>query len=178
MPNYCNNTLTMQNCDEPIVDVLSDYLKVTWDDVTNSPAIILDFQKIAPMPKELVGTTSPTPIDIDPELQKNLLEKCGVDNWHQWCLINWGTKWNSSDSFMSKSAMSFTTAWSPPCAAIATLAKLTGKDLRMTYMEEGMGFCGELYAYGNGTVVENEYNVSDAPEALLEELGYEEWEEV
>jgi hypothetical protein len=177
MPNWCNNTLTIQDCDEPFDTVMKDYLTTIKDEDTGNTETILDFQKIVPMPVELKGTVSPTPSDIDPELQKTLLEKYGADNWYDWCARNWGTKWNCCDPFISESGMSFTTAWSPPLPVITDLAKLIGKDLRLTYIEEGMGFCGEFYAYGNGTIIENEYETHEAPQALLEELGYEEWEE-
>jgi len=172
MPNWCNNSIKLYNCDEPFDQAVKDYLTTDGDET------ILDFQKIIPMPEELKNTTSPTPDDINPELQKTLLEKYGADNWYDWSVKHWGTKWNCCDPFINELGMSFTTAWSPPTPVIEALAKLIKKDLRMTYVEEGMGFCGEFYAYGNGTVVDNCYEVNNAPETLLEEVGYEEWEEV
>ncbi len=177
MPNWCNNTIKLYNCDEPFDQVVKDYL-TTEKESESVTETILDFQKIVPMPDELKNTTSPTPDNIDPELQKTLVEKYGADNWYDWCAKNWGTKWNCCDPFLNESGISFTTAWSPPCPVLIALAKLINKDLRMTYIEEGMGFVGEFYAYANGTVIDNEYEVNNAPQSLLEEVGYEEWEEV
>jgi hypothetical protein len=171
MPNWCNNTIRLYNCDEPFDQVVKDYL------TTEDDEIFLDFNKIIPMPEELKNTTSPTPKDIDKELQKTLVKKYGADNWYDWSLQNWGTKWNCSDAFINESGMSFTTAWSPPLPVIVALAKKLNKDLRMTYIEEGMGFCGEFIAYADGTSEDNCYDIPDAPESLLEEMGYEEWEE-
>jgi hypothetical protein len=172
MPNWCNNSLTLIGSDESLDKLVENY--VVKDD---NNEIQLDFNKIVPMPVELKGTVSPTPDDIDPELQKTLLEKYGVDNWYDWCVGNWGTKWNSSDTYSNQYGISFTTAWSPPVPVIGKLAQLIGKDLRLTYIEEGMGFCGETIASADGSLVDNEYEIKDAPEDLLNELGYEEWEE-
>ena len=70
-----------------------------------------DFNKIIPMPFELKDTTAPTRIVSDTEYQinsergitesmsKELIEKFGCDNWYDWCIRNWGTKWNCSDVF-------------------------------------------------------------------------------
>jgi hypothetical protein len=106
------------------------------------------------------------------------VKKYGADNWYDWSLQNWGTKWNCSDAFINESGMSFTTAWSPPLPVIAVLAKKLNKDLRMTYIEVGMAFCGEFIAYADGTSEDAEYDISNAPQELLDEVGYEEWEEV
>jgi hypothetical protein len=188
MPNWCNNTLTIQNCDEPIVNVLSEYLTVTWDKDANSFAIILDLEKITPYPKCIKETLHLWNMkgDYTPEERTKLIEEakqinlkeCGYDSFYDWCIDNWGTKWNTDSIQASEKGIGFMTAWSPPVKAIAELAKQIKKDLRLTYIEEGMGFCGEFFAYGNGTIIENAYDIPDAPEALLEELGYEEWEEV
>jgi hypothetical protein len=182
MPNWCNNSIKLHNCDEPFDQVVKDYL--TTENAIEPPIeggiteTILDFNKIVPMPEELKNTTSPAPKDINPELQKTLVEKYGADNWYDWCVKNWGTKWNCCDPYLADTGMSFTTAWSPPCPVIVALAKKLNKDIRMTYIEEGMAFCGEFFAYADGTSEDNEYDISNAPQELLDEVGYEEWEEV
>lgn len=66
MPNWCNNTLTLnEDSNDSILEVVKDYL-----DEGN-----LSLQKIRPIPEELQKTTSPTPKDIDPKVQKMLVEK-------------------------------------------------------------------------------------------------------
>jgi hypothetical protein len=178
MPNWCNNTLTIQNCDEPFDTVMKDYLTTVTDedDITET---ILDFTKIIPYPKciaETIHLWSAKRINLKKieEAKKRNLKECGYESFYEWCVDHWGTKWNCCSPFISDSGMGFTTAWSPPVKVIAELARKTNRDLRLTYIEEGMEFCGEFYAYGNGTIIENAYDIPDAPEALLEELGYEE----
>jgi len=173
MPNWCNNSITLIHSDDKINEVLKDYL--TEDEFGD---LSLDFQKISPIPEKLKNTTSPTPKDIDPALQKELINNYGYDNWYDWCVANWGTKWNASDCHIDESGTSFTTAWAPPNPIVAKLAELTSHDFRMTYIEEGVDFCGEFLAYADGKTLDNEYSpIADAPEELKEELGYEPWED-
>jgi len=170
MPNWCSNVLTLnEDSNESILKVLKDYM-----DGEN-----LVFNKILPMPEELKETTSPTPKDADPEVSKQLILKYGADNWWDWCVQNWGTKWEPDMVSADDGHISFMSAWSPPIGIIKQLSKLTGKDFRLTYIEEGVDFCGEYFSYKN--YLENqdcEYSpISSAPEELKEELGYEPWEE-
>lgn len=182
MPNWCNNSLSLYNCKKPFEQVVKDYLTTITDedDITET---ILDFTKIIPYPKciaETIHLWSGKRINhkkIEAAKKRNLKE-CGYESFYEWCVDHWGTKWNCCSPFITDSGMGFTTAWSPPCPVIKALAKLTKKDFRMTYIEEGMEFVGEFIAYSDGAIKENCYDIKDAPEALLEEVGYEEWEDV
>jgi len=172
MPNWCNNTLTInEDSNDSILDVLKDYLNENGE---------LSFEKILPIPDELKNTTSPTPDDVDSAVRKKLIKKYGSDNWWDWCVSNWGTKWDADVDYSDESCISFTTAWSPPIGIVKTLSKLTGKEFRLTYIEEGMDFCGEFFAYKNWLENQDcEYSIKDAPDALKEELGVDEswWED-
>ena len=53
MPNWCNNSLTInEDSNDSILEVLKDYLNENGE---------LSFEKILPIPDELKNTTSPTP---------------------------------------------------------------------------------------------------------------------
>lgn len=169
MPNYCSNSLTInEDSNDSILDVLKDYLNEKGG---------LSFEKILPIPDELKGTTSPTPKDADPIIRKELIKKYGSDNWWDWCVSNWGTKWDCDVHSSEESHISFTTAWSPPIGIVKTLSKLTGKEFRLTYIEEGMDFCGEYFSYPSWLKNhDHEFSpIKDAPDALKEELCGEEW---
>ena len=167
MPNWCNNTLTLKDSNDSIVEVLKDFLNEKGE---------LDFEKIHPIPNELKGTTSPTPKDIDPNVQKMLVDNYGHDNWYDWCVENWGTKWNCDVSHSGDEAICFTTAWSPPCRIVDYLAMKTKRDFRLSYIEEGVDFCGEYFSYADGATEDKEYSpIEDAPDALKEELLGESW---
>lgn len=63
---------------------------------------------------------------------KQLYDKYGYVSWYQWSIANWGTKWNSSDTYLEDirhfsdgTAMltfEFSTAWSHPHAIYEKLA--------------------------------------------------------
>lgn len=94
--------------------------------------------------KSLFGRFSPCPPD-------DVLAKNGTDayNWH---IANWGTKWDVPQDEVSVSpindksvSMNFSTAWSPPLAAIEAMSKqhpaLTFEAL---FEEPGMCFEGKF----------------------------------
>ena len=166
MPNYCTNILMLnEDSNDSIWDVLRDY-------ISNGR---LDFELIRPMPDELRGTTSPTPKDTDPATKEALIQKYGADNWWDWCVQNWGTKWNcdmDAEKNQSKHCMTMDTAWSPPIPIVAQLSKLTGREFRLTYIEEGVDFCGEYFSYPNWLKNhDHEHSpISSAPKKLQKEL--------
>jgi len=106
-----------------------------------------DFNKIVPIPKELIDTTAPTR-EKDSFENRRLRKLHGADNWYDWSNQNWGTKWNSyhdeveydgEESLVYK----FDTAWSPPEPVIHALRKKF-EDLSITafYDEPGMQIAG------------------------------------
>lgn len=43
--------------------------------------------------------------------------------WYEWCIKNWGTKWNACDSWVEDDIIHFDTAWSPPIPVLIALSK-------------------------------------------------------
>ena len=84
------------------------------------------------------------------------------DNWYQWCVDNWGTKWdveiNDStidDDFIE---LSFDSAWGPPIAWVEIVAKKYPKlKFALKYDEPGMCFMGCAKG-SNGVIVQEELN--------------------
>jgi hypothetical protein len=150
MPNYCSNNVTMLN-GEDILPYIEQYLIQTGDPDGETN---LDFAKIVP---------------------KNDSEEY-TDEWN---VENWGTKWGCMDGFVQDTGgIYFNTAWSPACPIIQKLSELIGESLRLTYLEEGMGFCGEYIANPDGTYSDKEYDdLENVPDSLKEELGLNEREE-
>ena len=80
-----------------------------------------DFNNIIPMPEELKDTVSGSE-SAKPEWQKlkskELKEKFGADDWYNWSINNWGTKWNSVDTEVEQRdgtlIYRFNTAWDAP----------------------------------------------------------------
>ena len=71
------------------------------------------------------------------------------DGWYDFCVKNWGTKWDASEPSMEMTQRSiryrFFTAWGPPLPVIYKMSEMF-PNLRFTlrYYEGGMGFQGKL----------------------------------
>jgi len=150
MPNHNNNQLTLAS-GEDLLSILNQYLIYKGEGEYD-----FDFNKIIPEPKT------------------------DGEEWYDWRVQNWGTKWTGYDGRFNddQTAFSFCTAWSPPLPIIKKLAEITGQTLVLGYIEEGMFFCGK-YTAGREFDHDEFYNdIKASPEELLNELGYEEWEEI
>lgn len=83
------------------------------------------------------------------------LEKYGYDTWYNWCVHNWGTKWNSYDYSryaFDKSVISFSTAWSAPFPVFEKLLQDNpDMSFMVYYADEDMGFNLGIYRYGQQT---------------------------
>lgn len=152
----------------------------------------LDFNKIVPIPPELEGTRSPMNIitqeeydeqerklasgaidknsiffsrSLTQELSDKYREDFGADNWYEWCLINWGTKWGAYDfngDWVGSNVMTFYTAWSPPIPIIEKLsAMFPTVKITMWFADEGGSWCGS-HIYKNGKIVDkHEFDYND-----------------
>ena len=69
MPNWSFNALSAS--DEVLKQIVNENGEI-------------DFNKVKPMPEELVGTVHPTPQDADEKQIEYLLEKYGSSNWYDW----------------------------------------------------------------------------------------------
>jgi len=175
MPNWCFNTLSVDG-DASSITKFREWLN-------DEP---LTLQKIRPMPKELEDTISPTPdwSAADAEKAKILQEKYGADNWYDWHVANWGTKWdievNEDDASDTNIYYSFDSAWSPSLEATKYLSTLF-PDLTFThkYYETGIGFAGSM-TVGNEDFDETYFDADDDKDAyrkyMMDEFDYDPYE--
>jgi hypothetical protein len=80
---------------------------------------------------------------------------------YDWCLINWGTKWNFSnttppiDKEPGKIIYKFETAWSPPYPLIRKMSVMFPELIfTLKYWESGMGFKGVYKLQSNNTLID------------------------
>jgi len=152
MPNWCENDLVVKGKKEHL-----DTFRVAVAVLEGENKTDLSFDKILPMPEELKNTTAPSKNPSE-ELNK----KYGADNWYNWSIINWGSKWNACEVYLEKRARSllycFNTAWSPPMPFILKASLLFPElEFALQYFEAGMGFCG-MYVCKNGQIINEAYN--------------------
>ena len=109
------------------------------------------------------------------------------ENWYNWNVANWGTKWPMSDIYFENLAeedsieFSFCTAWGPPEAAFETWAINDGRvQFRLEYWEPGVGFVGSLN-YDGEFIDQNYVDFNSDPvrykEIASDVWGYEEYDE-
>ena len=148
MPNYCNNVVEIRGpaaSVKPLVDHK------------------LDFMKIHPYPKALDITAGREGPDDSPEqkalvaAEESNLDKYGYKNWYDWCVNNWGTKWNAGgdnpdmmvdydydeDGDTVIALFQFDTAWAPPLGVLEKLMDTHPElSIECRYHEPGVGFFG------------------------------------
>lgn len=166
MPNWCENDLVVKGKSK----ALDEFAKFV-----EGPNGAFDFEKIIPMPEVFKGvTTGFNTIDgklyenwredgtgVEEEELARWREEYGHDNWRNWSLANWGTKWNASEAGIEvfllafeRVKYTFSTAWSPPLPIIEALAERFPKlKFSLKYYECGCAFKGYI-KYKKGEVVE------------------------
>jgi hypothetical protein len=143
MPNWCENNLEITG-DIKEIKKFKKQAKAKETD--------LSFKNFIPMPKKLENTQSPAD-----KPNKELIKKYGADNWYDWNIKNWGTKWDTEAELTDSGAdflwYYFDTAWSPPTEWLKQTCKLFKKlSFELKYDEPGMGFCGTVRAE-NGKII-------------------------
>ena len=153
MPNWCNNTVTLEHEDPAMI--------------ARARAAFADGRLLAefiPVPESLQIVAG---FVGDPDEQKKLEEQMGINvathgyaNWYDFCVNEWGTKWDvgGGDGYINDIEggliLSFDSAWSPPINAYEKLLE-QGFKVRAMYYEPGMAFAGvwedgsdDYYEYG------------------------------
>jgi hypothetical protein len=143
MPNWCNNTLEISHEDPAMME----RVRKAFTD-----GRLLD--EFIPVPKSLhivsgrVGDdTDPKQIELEAQEKANF-EAHGYATWYDYCVNEWGTKWDIGGDGMephddgpNRTTLAFDSAWAPPCAAMDKLMDL-GFSVRLYYYEPGMCFAG------------------------------------
>lgn len=148
MPNWCNNNLVLEH-DDPAM------IKRAFDALERGEFL----QEFVPVPQELKDTVSGYHGDADEQAKLEAqtranIEKYGYGNWYDYCVGEWGTKWDVGEQGCSdvhpEGKMlhtSFDSAWAPPVNAYEKLEEL-GFRVEAQFYECGMQFAG-VYSEGN-----------------------------
>ena len=199
MPNHVTNILTVNGInDEAIIDSLFNEENE------------IDFNTFAPMPKELLRVTSPVRIvteearnveiaeyelrvlnyeptfgesfSITQEMSDDYINRFGANNWYDWAMANWGTKWGGYDAErIDSDTVKFLTAWNTPFTAIEKLSeKYPDHEFTVRFADEDFGSHVGEYTIINGEQVDTYYPYSHSDEAYdmaAGILGYDPREE-
>jgi len=129
MPNWCNNTISITGP--------ADKISAIWAAATASDDSAGLLQALTPMPAELSDTVA---------------DGSSGDNWYNWRVANWGTKWD-----LNPEGLEFTdhgdgtasiagyadSAWAPPIEAFQAYSNVNPEvEMELKYFEPGMCFLG------------------------------------
>ena len=143
MPNWCNNYLELEHEDPAMIERAQKAF---------AEGKLLE--EFCPVPASLHIVAGRVGSDED-QNQKDLaaqeesnLATHGYRNWYDYCVNEWGTKWDvggDGDQATVESPnsikMNFDSAWAPPTAAMDKFMDL-GFKVKLIYWESGMCFCG------------------------------------
>jgi len=185
MPNWCNNYVELTHENPEMVTRLQDAF--------NRGELLAEF---IPVPASLQITAGRVGDDNDAnqkELERQQTENIelhGYANWYDFCVGEWGTKWDVGGDAQRNEIVgntfnaSFESAWGPPIQAYEKLEEM-GFVVSAYYYEPGMGFCG-VFSEG----VDDYFDIGDMsaedvadllPDVLDEMFGISEniaeWEE-
>ena len=146
MPNWCQNTLKIEG-DIATLACFKEKAKHTHDYEDKKVEVDFALASFLPMPKELVGTTSPCAPN------PRLLKKYGASNWYDWNCKHYGTKWDVEGALIclgkGKLGYTFDSAWAPPAEGILRISKKYPQlTFTLEYDEPGMDFSGVVVVKG------------------------------
>ena len=159
MPNWCNNTLTLTHKDPAMIQRAKDAL--------DRGEFLSEF---CPMPRELGDAIA------NGQPNEEMVAKYGYSSWYDYCVNEWGTKWDvgedgASDIHPDGTMLNtyFDSAWSPPIGAYEKLEQL-GFTVDAYYYEGGMAYAG-TYSDGNDDSISLEGMTADEIEQDYPDLN-------
>ena len=160
MPNWVKTKLHIFNVTD------EDFQKIvdTYTTENEYQGRKLDFEKIIPMPENIYRG------NIGPDEQA----KYGENNWYDWCIKNWGTKWNSCYNYIdfADHSFEFETAWTFAEPVVTQLSQQTGHSIIAKYADEDFGCnCGVVMCEKDGSIYSEDIGENtDEAWDLVEEL--------
>ncbi|MDD4565712.1 MAG: hypothetical protein PHE79_09610 [Eubacteriales bacterium] len=136
MPNHVINRITLKGDKNEIQKVLDAVIKTDEEGKK-----YFDFESIIPMPENIYRG------NLGMEERK----KYGPNNWYDWSIANWGTKWSSYDNEVTDDYIQFSTAWSHPRPIVKASAEMFPLiDFIWEYADENTGYNTGSYKAENG----------------------------
>jgi len=142
MPNHCTNQVALACPSEESARAIKKHLAGKDE--------VFDFNTLVPEPPELLESTK------DEASLEELRARHGHDNWYDWRIANWGTKWNAygcelDDSEIKQGMLDyrFDTAWNPPhgvCGKLLEYIEVNNPGIQVDwfYYEPMLGLRGQL----------------------------------
>lgn len=147
MPNWCDNSVRLSHSDRSKVDALDAEMSKK-----NEQGYFMGcpFQHLRPIPED----------------QK--------ENWYDWNINNWGTKWEADIIDWERSDddtvyIAFNSAWAPPIALYEYLTE-QGWEVEAYYHESGCAFCGKYTSEDGEDYYEYDFSDRSTLEAIPSDI--------
>ena len=167
MPNWVNVKLSAHT------DVINAITKDTFGKIDGDFGTRdVDFELIMPIPPDLKDYWTGSTVSLQ-EQAKDIVENkweygngqhqipmtekdkerfrelYGVGDWYDWCVQNWGCKWNAQTTFCKTEEVGFETPWEEPYNWIHHLSLKFPNHKIWVEWEEEQGY-GEVYSITDG----------------------------
>ena len=156
MPNWCNNGITITGP--------KDKIQALYQEIKGKDKFL---DVMVPMPTALRDTTSP-PYPKDSPHYKPQPTVDGHNNWYDWCIDRWGTKWDmeTENFILSEDGTMISgwsdSAWAPPLEAFQTyITKNHDVSIRCSYFEGGCDFAGIWHDGVDESISPSDYKSGD-----------------
>lgn len=151
MPNWCANSLKLvaktADSEKKLAEIVQELARAKT--AGENPVI---FGLIKPVPEALMITAGYLGDTVEQaalvEKEKENLKTYGYKNWYDFCIGEWGTKWDAKTEYDESYTIEgnqltifFDTAWSPPMQIYYALEEM-GFEVEATYVEQGVGYIG------------------------------------
>ena len=170
MPNWCNNYLELEHDDPAMIERAKKAFA--------EGKLLNEF---VPVPESLhivagrVGDDSDeAQIKLEEDTKRNL-EVHGYANWYDYCVNEWGTKWDvggdgqASQDSPTDLQLNFDSAWAPPIAAMEKFQDL-GFKVKLIYWESGMCYCGLFDENGDDYFDYTDMTADEVDKAINDEV--------
>ena len=170
MPNWCNNYLELEHDDPAMIERAKKAF---------AEGKLLE--EFCPVPASLhivagrVGDDSDeAQIKLEEDTKRNL-EVHGYANWYDYCVNEWGTKWDvggdgqASQDSPTDLQLNFDSAWAPPIAAMEKFQDL-GFKVKLIYWESGMCYCGLFDENGDDYFDYTDMSADEVDKAINDEV--------
>lgn len=149
MPNWCSNSLVISG---DVLEILKIKAILGSVEISKRPGLINS-------PNIIKAINNNEEMQRSPKLHfsSTISSTEAKDDWYDFRVNNWGTKWEPSDVYVSEESpnnlyYTYETAWADPRAWLDDLsARFPNISMQCTYREEGMAAFG-YYLYDDGRV--------------------------
>lgn len=172
MPNWCGNEVMITG-DKDTLDFIQANSRYSDNEFS--------MERFRPTPPKVLENNSGISEDKDAIIEALLGNTdYDYDNWYEWRVANWGTKWDLADLSVDRTErtifLNYNTAWAPNIPFWTYFSRVY-PSLKIThsYIEEGMCFIGEAQ-YQDGEVDDYCIDIDDdlwkLAGATFDEDGY------